>query len=132
MQTKKSTDIYNINMINKYEYMEENEFATIINDDVEFTGKIEAQEPNLVKGIVTESNIQASLLVVIKDGKVAGEIKCDVLSVLGECEGELRIKEMLVLLKGGRIKGTIRTNNLIIDEGGIFHGECIMNVPSTE
>lgn len=113
----------------KMEYIEENEFATVLDTDVEFMGTISTTEPELIKGKVSESNVHAKQLVIIEGGVMSGKIMSDVVSIAGKCEGDISIKESMTILKGGVVEGKVHTNALIVNDGGILNAECIMKKP---
>lgn len=117
---------YNEDMITKDEYLEEHDFATILDTDVCFVGTVETKERTLIKGTISNSKVKASLLVIVNSGRVSGDIESDVVSVLGEFNGDLQVHNTLQLLKGGRIYGKVNTKNLVVGEGGIFNGDCVM------
>lgn len=114
-------------MVTKFEYLEESEFETVLDTDVEFQGTIETSDSGLIKGRIIDSTINARLLVVVDVGLVSGDVTSDMLTVLGECRGNIRINDTLTVLKGGKLQGDIRVNTLVIGEGGILNGSCRMD-----
>lgn len=113
-------------MITEYEYLEENECDTVLDVDVQFTGTIHAPETTLVKGEIIDSKITSELLFIVHSGKVSGEISGNVISVRGECSGNIRVNDTLAILKGGALNGKVNTRTLVVGTGGILNGECIM------
>jgi cytoskeletal protein CcmA (bactofilin family) len=73
------------------------------------------------------------------DGQVKGQINADGdvtlspqsqvenVSVAGKFKGNLVVKGKAHLARGGRIDGNITSKTLVVEEGGIFHGQSIMD-----
>ena len=111
-------------MIKKQTYLEENEFPTLLDTDVVFSGDIETQDDSLVKGTITESKVKAALLVVSKEGEISGTLNINHVSLLGQCSGNIHIYDTLTILEGGHISGKLRINTLVVHAGGIMNCEC--------
>jgi cytoskeletal protein CcmA (bactofilin family) len=47
--------------------------------------------------------------------------------VAGKFKGNLIVKGKAHLARGGRIDGNITSKTLVVEEGGIFHGQSIMD-----
>ena len=114
-------------MEKKTEYIEENEFSTVLDTDVIFSGTISTTEPELIKGQVSKSNVHTKQLVVVEGGIISGKIVSDTISISGLCQGDISIKETMTIMKGGVVEGKVHTPTLIVNEGGILNAECIMN-----
>jgi cytoskeletal protein CcmA (bactofilin family) len=48
-------------------------------------------------------------------------------SVAGRFKGNILVKGKAHLARGGRIDGNITSKTLVVEEGGIFHGQSIMD-----
>jgi cytoskeletal protein CcmA (bactofilin family) len=48
-------------------------------------------------------------------------------SVAGRFKGSIQVKGKAHLARGGRIDGNITSKTLVVEEGGIFHGQSIMD-----
>ncbi len=111
---------------NKYEYIEENEFATLLASDVEISGVLEAQESLLIQGNVESSKVNGTLVVVEKRGKIVGKIKVRYLVVSGLVNGEMIAHGNLHVLKDGEVRGTAESSVFIVDDGGKLNCKCQM------
>ena len=58
--------------------------------------------------------------------QVEADIRAQNVSVAGRFKGNLIVKGKAHLARGGRIEGNITAKTLVIEEGGIFHGQSIM------
>jgi cytoskeletal protein CcmA (bactofilin family) len=64
------------------------------------------------------------------DGQVKGQINAEgdvALSPQSQVEGNIQVKGKAHLARGGRIDGNITSKTLVVEEGGVFHGQSIMD-----
>lgn len=59
--------------------------------------------------------------------QVEADIRAQNVSVAGKFKGNLIVKAKAHLARGGRIDGNITSKTLVVEEGGIFHGQSIMD-----
>ncbi|MGZ8631671.1 MAG: bactofilin family protein [Actinomycetota bacterium] len=59
--------------------------------------------------------------------QVEADIRAQNVSVAGKFKGNVIVKGKAHLARGGRIDGNITSKTLVIEEGGIFHGQSIMD-----
>jgi cytoskeletal protein CcmA (bactofilin family) len=59
--------------------------------------------------------------------QVEADIKAQNVSVAGRFKGSLQAKGRAELNRGGRVEGTITSKTLVVEEGGIFQGQSIMD-----
>jgi cytoskeletal protein CcmA (bactofilin family) len=59
--------------------------------------------------------------------QVEADIRAQNVSVAGRFKGNVIVKSKAHLARGGRIDGNITSKTLVIEEGGIFHGQSIMD-----
>jgi cytoskeletal protein CcmA (bactofilin family) len=59
--------------------------------------------------------------------QVEADIRAENVSVGGKFKGNLIVKGKAHLARGGRIDGNITSKTLVVEEGGIFHGQSIMD-----
>jgi cytoskeletal protein CcmA (bactofilin family) len=59
--------------------------------------------------------------------QVEADIRAQNVSVAGRFKGNLIVKGKAHLARGGRIEGNITAKTLVVEEGGIFHGQSIMD-----
>jgi len=60
------------------------------------------------------------------NGKLHGNLVCVHAEINGTVNGEITVEGLLTLNETARIKGDIQTTKLIIQEGAIFDGSCVM------
>lgn len=64
--------------------------------------------------------------------QVEADIRAQNVSIAGRFKGSVQAKGKAHLARGGRIDGNITSKTLVVEEGGIFHGQSIMDGSSPE
>jgi len=59
--------------------------------------------------------------------QVEADIRAQNVSVAGKFNGNIVVKDKAHLARGGRIDGNITSKTLVVEEGGVFHGQSIMD-----
>ena len=70
--------------------------------------------------------ISDGTLVVGQEAKVEGNIQVGSIIIEGYVEGVVEIKGKMELRRGGKLVASINTPSIVIEEGAIFHGQCMM------
>ncbi len=83
---------------------------------------IEDCDTLIVEGQV-EATIDCRSLQIASDGVYRGKATVDTAEIQGSFEGELEVRERLVLRSGGHILGKICYGKLLVEEGGVIGGE---------
>ena len=52
------------------------------------------------------------------------DIDCGVVSIQGTVHGHIQGREKIELLAGSRVRGTLVSPRLVIEDGAFFQGEC--------
>jgi len=68
----------------------------------------------------------AGNVIVGPDARVIASIHATAVQVWGAVEGDIVTQGRLEILASGRVFGNLQVASLLIDEGGIFRGECTM------
>jgi cytoskeletal protein CcmA (bactofilin family) len=81
-----------------------------------------------VKGqINAEGDVELS-----PQSQVEADIRAQNVSVAGSFKGNLIVKGKAHLARGGRIEGNITSKTLVVEEGGMFHGQSVMDGSAPE
>ena len=59
--------------------------------------------------------------------QVEADIRAQNVSVAGRFKGNIVVKGKAHLARGGRIEGNITSKTLVVEEGGVFHGQSLMD-----
>ena len=99
---------------------------SIITDGTTVKGDIIATGDLRLDGVL-EGSIQLNGKLVIGDsGVVNGNVLCQNANIIGSVNGNLSVKEFLVLNASARVRGDILINKLSIEPGAVFSGKCRM------
>jgi cytoskeletal protein CcmA (bactofilin family) len=107
--------------------MAENGEVTIIGAGARLEGNV-VSAGNLridgqVKGqINAEGDVSLS-----PQSQVEADIRAQNVSIAGRFKGSINVKGKAHLARGGRIDGDITSKTLVVEEGGVFHGQSIMD-----
>jgi cytoskeletal protein CcmA (bactofilin family) len=63
--------------------------------------------------------------------QVEADIRAQNVSIAGRFKGSIQVKGKAHLARGGRIDGNITSKTLVVEEGGVFHGQSIMDGSSS-
>jgi cytoskeletal protein CcmA (bactofilin family) len=59
--------------------------------------------------------------------QVEADIRAQNVSIAGRFKGSIQVTGKAHLARGGRIDGNITSKTLVVEEGGVFHGQSIMD-----
>jgi cytoskeletal protein CcmA (bactofilin family) len=118
--------------------MAENGEVTIVGTGARLEGNVVSAGNLRIDGQV-KGQINADGDVVLSpQSQVEADIRSQNVSVAGRFKGNILVKGKAHLARGGRIDGNITSKTLVVEEGGIFHGQSIMDAgagsgsPSTQ
>lgn len=94
-------------------------------------GKIVSQGSMRVDGRVNGNIHVNGNLTIGTTGEVYGDIEAKSAIIAGKVNGTIVVAEKLVFESKAVIKGDIKASKLVVDEGAIFDGKCVMTSVST-
>jgi cytoskeletal protein CcmA (bactofilin family) len=107
--------------------MAENGEVTIVGTGARLEGNVVSAGNLRIDGQV-KGQINADGDVVLSpQSQVEADIRSQNVSVAGRFKGNILVKGKAHLARGGRIDGNITSKTLVVEEGGIFHGQSIMD-----
>ena len=107
--------------------MAENGEVTIVGAGARLEGNVVAAGNLRIDGQV-KGQINADGDVVLSpQSQVEADIRSQNVSVAGRFKGNILVKGKAHLARGGRIDGNITSKTLVVEEGGIFHGQSNMD-----
>lgn len=80
-----------------------------------------------VDGVFEGSIETAGNVIVGEQARVLADIVANGVQVWGAVKGNITAAGRLEILTSGRVWGDIKVASLLIDEGGVFRGQCIMH-----
>jgi cytoskeletal protein CcmA (bactofilin family) len=115
--------------------LEDEDFDTILSDDIEFTGTIKFEKSFLVRGricgeiSVTPPAVPGAVngvLLIDENAAVEASIKADVVIIRGRVKGDIVASMSLEMTDTGVLEGNITTPEIYLHAGCLFNGRCTM------
>jgi cytoskeletal protein CcmA (bactofilin family) len=78
----------------------------------------------VVEGFV-EATMDSRVIQISEQGSFKGSAEIDVAEIRGEFDGNLTVRDKLVIYSTGKVTGTIRYGKLVVEEGGQISGEIM-------
>ncbi len=94
----------------------------------EIEGELRFQETFRVDGRLVGRVSSEGDLIVGKESTVEGDIRVGRLFVAGVVRGTVRA-ERVEIASQARVEADVETPSLVIEDGGYFHGRCVMEEP---
>ncbi|MBQ9207008.1 MAG: polymer-forming cytoskeletal protein [Treponema sp.] len=106
--------------------VEEEDFDTILANDIAFRGTIRFKKPFMIRGTVIGSIDATSDLVVDTNASVTAEIAASRVLVRGKVEGNITAKDVVFVTASGSVNGDIVSKQVVLEPGSHFSGNCTM------
>ena len=94
----------------------------IVGRGIVLTGEIRACDRLVVEGRVEATLADSRSIEIAESGLFKGSAQIDTAEISGRCEGDITVKQRLIVHRTGRVAGTIRYGELEIERGGILSG----------
>lgn len=104
----------------------EADLETILASDISFSGDIRTEEPLLIKGNFKGSVHSTVDVFISKNAVVEAKIVAKKVSVYGNVKGDVHANTQVELFSTAKLAGNIFTQDLIIESGAYFSGQCTM------
>ncbi len=98
----------------------------VLGASARFSGHLQAEGGVRIDGIFEGTIETEGNLIVGKGAQVIADVKAYNITVAGAIEGNVTAAGRLEILSTGRVRGDISTTSLLIEEGGMFHGQSLM------
>jgi cytoskeletal protein CcmA (bactofilin family) len=113
------TDVHN-------DMLEDDDFDTILAQDIDFTGTLHFEKPFMIRGRLS-GEIQASGLLLIDEGAVVeANIEASKVIIRGQVTGNVTADEKVEIAATGRLEGDVNTPEISMETGCLFNGACRM------
>ena len=107
--------------------MAENGEVTVVGATAKLEGNVVSAGSLRIDGSV-KGQINADGDVALSpQSQVEADIRAQNVSIAGRFKGTIVVKGKAHLARGGRIDGNITSKTLVVEEGGVFHGQSIMD-----
>ena len=81
----------------------------------------------VVEGTV-EATMDSRVIHIAEQGAFRGSAEIDIAEIHGEFDGNLTVRQKLVIFSTGKVTGTIRYGKIVIEEGGQLSGDIQVGV----
>ena len=89
-------------------------------------GKVNSEGIFRLDGKIEGEIYHSGTLIVGETAVIKGKVEATSLILNGSLEGDVTVKERMEILGSGRLFGTVFTPIFVIQDGGIFEGNCKM------
>jgi cytoskeletal protein CcmA (bactofilin family) len=93
-----------------------------VGPNIKLKGEITDCDTLVVEGRV-EATMNSRVLQIAEGGAFIGTAEVDLAEIRGEFDGELTVRDKLVIYSTGKVSGKIRYGKLVIEEGGHLTGD---------
>lgn len=90
-------------------------------------GTVQAHSDIRIGGKITGKVEAEGKVVVTPEGAIEGEVVATSADIAGKVQGEITVKDRLVLRSPAVVTGNVRTSKLVIEDGAVFSGKCDMS-----
>lgn len=85
----------------------------------------------IVEGLV-EATIHSRVIQIAERGAFTGSAEFDIAEIRGHFDGELTVRQKLVVHASGRVTGKVRYATLVIEEGGQLSGDVQLSTSAAK
>jgi cytoskeletal protein CcmA (bactofilin family) len=91
-----------------------------------FKGELEFEDTMRIDGKFNGRIVSKNELIVGESAHVEGEVHVGRIAISGTVVGKITADQRVEIHRNGKVYSDIDTPNLIIEEGAIFQGNCVM------
>lgn len=103
-----------------------------LGENTSFQGTIKSDGNIRIDGIVQGRIETAGNVIVGPEAKVLADIVAHTVQIWGAVRGNITAQGRLEILPSGRVWGDVQVLSMLIDEGGIYRGQCVMGGKTIE
>lgn len=107
---------------------DEEDYDTVVANDINFTGTVRFSKPLMVKGKISGQIDATSDLYVDQGAVVSADIVADRVMVKGVVNGNITGRKLVYVAAVGTVKGDIIAPQVVLEPGSNFSGKCQMLV----
>ncbi|GHU18988.1 hypothetical protein FACS1894163_11520 [Spirochaetia bacterium] len=113
------TDVHN-------DYLEEDDFDTILSPDIDFSGTLDVEKSFLIRGRLTGEINARELLVIDEGAAVEADISGSRVVIRGAVKGNVIASEKVEVTLTGKLIGNATAPEISMEPGCVFNGRCTM------
>lgn len=101
-------------------------FYTMLGPESAFEGTIHVSHSIRIDGIFKGKIETSGMITIGKNSRIEADIIAKSAIIGGKVIGTIAAEERVELESGSSFTGDLRTKDLVINEGAVFHGKCAM------
>jgi cytoskeletal protein CcmA (bactofilin family) len=115
------TDVHN-------DVLEDEDFDTILSQDIDFSGTLNFNKPFLIRGKVSGIIDAKELLVIDENATVEADISASRVIIRGIVKGDINATEKVEITITGKLTGNVTApeGGFFMETGCMFNGRCTM------
>ena len=113
------TDVHN-------DILEDEDFDTILSEDIDFSGTLNFEKPFLIRGKVSGEIAARGLLVIDENAVVNANISASRVIIRGSVKGNVTATEKVDVTITGKLVGNVAAPEIFMETGCLFNGRCTM------
>jgi cytoskeletal protein CcmA (bactofilin family) len=102
-------------------------FDVIIDKNSSITGSITSVGSVRIDGTVNGDIKSNGNVIIGTDANVIGNISANNIEISGTAAGDILSNSLLKIYETGKLEGNIEVMSFMIEEGGFFKGNCLIN-----
>ena len=99
----------------------------MIGEGTVLEGTLRAKGDVRVSGRIEGKLEVAGKAIVAQEGSIDGELVAESADIAGAVDGQVKVSERVVLKNTARVEGDILAGRLVVEEGAVFAGKCLMD-----
>lgn len=103
----------------------------VIGPSAEFQGDLTAEGGVRIDGTFEGTVESESNVIIGENARVVAGVSAFNITVAGLLQGNVKAVGRLEILATGRVLGDVQVGSLLIEEGGVFHGQSLMDEEET-
>lgn len=100
--------------------------VTIIAEGTVIVGSLSSESDIRINGSLDGEMEVDGKVIVSESGRITGQLTANAAVIAGTVKGEILIRQKLSLTETARVEGSIQTARLVVEEGAVFQGDCVM------
>jgi len=103
------------------------ELNTFLGKGSQIAGNLKIENSLRVDGVINGNVSTTETIILGKDGKIEGNVTAKHVILAGNVTGNILAEGKAFLETTAIVTGDIQASKLVIDEGAVFDGQCVMS-----
>jgi cytoskeletal protein CcmA (bactofilin family) len=121
-----SGNLYDKQNIMLYDNIDDDDFETILSEDIDFKGTLNFEKSFLIKGKMEGAIDAQGILLVDTRAEVVADITADRVIIRGSVTGDVTARQKVEVTLTGKLMGNVHAPQIQMESGCVFNGLCRM------